>query len=114
MTAKYIYIVKETGTLKIKNNQVTLTPQKSIIESWDHKGDELVKLAATNKRTLETITYQFVISYDNSLQDWSLVLQANKETSREGKFGGIATYPNGWFYYKNFSDYDLTAPKIFK
>ncbi len=114
MTAKYIYIVKETGTLKIKNNQVTLIPQKSIIESWEHKGDALVKLAATNKRKLETTTYQFDIRYDNSMKDWDLLLQTNKETLRDGKFGGVQPYPNGWYYSKRFSDYDLTAPKIFK
>ena len=114
MTAKYIYIVKETGTLNPNGNQVTLSPQKSVIESWTHNGDALVKLIATNKRPLETMTYQFVIRYDDSMQDWNLVLLGNKETLREGKFGGIAPYSNGWFYYKNFSDYNLTDTKIFK
>jgi hypothetical protein len=113
MTATYIYIVKETGILKTNNNQITLTPQKSIIESWEHNGDALVKLMATSKRPLETMAYQFIIKYDDLMKDWNLILQANKETLRDGKFGGISPYPNGWFLTKRFSDYDLTACKIF-
>ncbi|WP_445732049.1 hypothetical protein [Mariniflexile sp.] len=114
MTAKYIYVVKETGLLKMNNNQVTLTPERSVVESWEHNGDTLVKLIATNERPLETMTYQFVIRYDDSMKDWDLILQTNNETLRDGKFSGIQPYPNGWYYSRRFSDYDLTAPKIFK
>lgn len=113
MTARYIYVVKENGIYKMENNQVTLTPQKSIMESWDHEGDALIKLAASNKRTLETTTYKFVVKYDEAMKDWDLVLQANKETLRDGKFSGVQPYPNGWNYSKRFTDYDLTATRIY-
>ena len=113
MTAKYIYIVKEIGAFKIEDNQFTVTPQKSIIESWEHDGDSLIKLATSQKRIIEETIYKFAIKYDESMKDWDLILQANKETLRDGKFSGVQPYPNGWIYSKRFTDYDLTASRIF-
>ncbi len=111
--AKFIFIVKESGAIKISDGQITILPERSSIESWENNDGILGNLMATEKRPLEEITYQYTFSYDDLMKEWNLVLQADEETLRDGKFAGISPYPNGWFLTKRFSDYDLTAPKIF-
>ncbi len=103
-TFRYSYdkllLTKETGTYQISGNKIIISPQKSIIESWSKKDgtDNWGKLLSTQNKTVEKTTYQFTKHYSAGMQEWNLVLQANKETQRDGPFNGGSAFSNAWIY----------------
>jgi hypothetical protein len=110
-----IFFAKENGTYKVTGNTVVLTPQNSIIQKWT-KGyiteaggrkayvDKLGKLISSQKRPLQKTTYQFTKEYMSGIQEWNLMLVAEKETLRDGPFNGGSYYKNTWFYKSVTSD----------
>jgi len=104
-----IYIAKENGTYVIQGNSITIIPQTSVFETWskattvdangkDASLDKLGKLKTSQKRTLEKITYQFTTEYFSGINEWSLILEYNKQTERDGPYNGGSSFPNAWFY----------------
>lgn len=95
-----ILLGKETGTYQINGNNLTITPKKSVLEAWSKKGgrDEWGKLLNTQNITLEKLTYQFTKHYFEGNREWSLVLQSDKATKRDGPFSGNSTFTNAWYY----------------
>ena len=95
-----LLLVKENGTYQISGNNLTINPQKSVIEAWSKKDgvDKWGKLLTTQNRTLEKVTYQFTKHYFSGIQLWNLVLQADKATQRDGPFSSNTTFSNAWYY----------------
>ncbi len=95
-----LLLTKENGTYQISGNNITIIPQKSIIEAWSKKDgtDNWGKLLNTQNITLENQTYQFTKHYFPGIHEWSLVLQADKPTNRDGPFNGGTTFSNAWIY----------------
>lgn len=91
---------KENGTYQISGNNLTLTPQKSVLEAWSKKDgtDKWGNFLSTQNITLEKVTYQFTKHYFSGIQEWNLVLQAGSVTKRDGPFSGNTTFSNAYYY----------------
>ena len=100
MTNNNILLVKEHGTFQISGNNITITPQTSVIQAWSKRDgtDKFGKLLTTQSRRLEKVTYQFTKHYFSGIQIWNLVLQAQAETERDGRFSTNTTFSNAWYY----------------
>jgi hypothetical protein len=95
-----ILLGKENGKYQISGNNLTIIPEKSVLEAWSKKDgrDEWGKLINTQNITPEKVNYQFTKQYFEGNQKWNLVLQAGKETQRDGPFSGNSTFLNAWYY----------------
>ena len=84
-------LIRESGTYSVSENNLTIIPENSVIEAWSKKngGDNWNQLKTSQKRPLEKTTYQFVLVEKN------LVLQADKETERDGHFSNGNSYSYG-------------------
>ncbi len=100
MTFDKLLLVKENGTYQISGSNITISPQKSVIQSWSKKDgtDKWGKLLTTQNRPLEKATYQLTKHYFSGIQLWNLVLQADKATERDGPFSTNTTFANAWYY----------------
>jgi hypothetical protein len=100
MTFDKILLVRENGTYQINGKNLTISPQKSVIEAWSKKdgADKWGNLLNTQNRPLEKVTYQFTKHYFEGIQQWNLVLQADKETQRDGTFSSNTTFNNAWYF----------------
>lgn len=114
MMMENIIVVKETGKYSVSGDTLTLTPSKSVISSYKKAGgvDALGPLVKSQPRDLETVAYKFTFHYFEGIQEWNLVLQADKATQRDGQFSNNTTFPNAWYFDQKFTDNDLTAPRI--
>ena len=108
-----ILIAKENGKYHVSGNDLTVTPQRSVLEIYSKKGgtDELGNLVKTQNRPLETVTYKFTFHYFSGIQEWNLVLQATAPTNRDGQFSSLTVFPNAWYFDQKFIDTDLTSPR---
>ncbi len=95
-----ILLGKENGSFQINGNTITINPEKSVLEGWSKKDgtDKWGKLLDSQNIELEKVTYQFTKYYFTGIQEWSLVLQADKVTNRDGPFGGNTSFANAWYY----------------
>ena len=114
MMMQTIIIVKENGKYAVNGNTITITPQKSTISSYKKDGgvDALGALVSSQNRQLETVAYKFNFHYFEGIKEWNLVLQADKTTQRDGPFSNNQTFPNAWYFDQQYTDKDLTAPRI--
>lgn len=108
-----ILIVKESGKYSVNGNQITVSPQRSVIEAYSKRngGDELGSLVRSQKRALETVTYQYTFHYFSGIQEWNLVLQAAQPTQRDGAFSSLKVFQNAWYFDQKFIDTDLTSAR---
>ncbi len=85
------FLIKERGSYVINGNIITLTPKTSVIQAWSKKNgaDNWNQLKSSQKRSLETVSYQF------SIADKNLLLQTGKQTQRDGNFNNGNTYTYG-------------------
>lgn len=113
MTYPYIIIVKENGTYNINGNRLTIFPKKSTIQRYSKKNnvDEIGSLVETQNRPLEKVTYRYQFHYFPGIQEWNLVLQADKPTMRDGNFSSNDTYQNAWYFDQKFTENELTSAK---
>jgi len=95
-----ILLGREIGTYQIRGNNLIIAPEKSVLEAWSKKdgADKWGKLLSSQNRTLENVTYQFTKHYFSGLKEWSLVLQADKQTQRDGPFSGGTAFNKAWIY----------------
>ena len=103
-----LLLTKETGTYQINGSNLTINPQKSVIQAWSKDSvvssgrktgtDNWGRLLNTQNITLENKTYQFTKHYFPGIQEWSLVLQADQPTKRDGPFNGGTAFSNAWIY----------------
>jgi len=70
------------------------------MQAWSKKngGDGFGKLLSSQNRTLETVAYRFTKHYFSGIDQWQLVLQADKATMRDGPFSTLTLFPNAWYY----------------
>lgn len=95
-----LLLIKETGTYQISGSNITIIPQKSVIQAWSKKdgGDNWGKLLTTQNRTLEKVVYRFTKHYFSGIDQWNFVLQADRATERDGPFSTNTTFANAWYY----------------
>lgn len=100
MTFDKLLLVKESGTFQISGSNITVSPQKSVIQAWTKKdgADKWGRLLTTQTRPLEKATYRFTKHYFSGIQVWNLVLQAGSATERDGPFSSNSTFTNAWYY----------------
>ncbi len=110
MMMQDIIIAKENGTYTVNGNSLTLKPAKSTIASYRKAGggDKVGALVKSQNRELETVTYQFTFHFFSGIQEWNLVLQAERPTKRDGAFSNNTTFSNAWYYDQKYIDEDLT------
>lgn len=114
MMHQNIIIVKESGRYSLSGDTLTVTPAKSVIASYAKAGgvDALGPLVKSQARALETVNYRFTFHYFSGIQEWNLVLQADRPSQRDGQFSNNTTFPNAWYFDQKFTDGDLTAARI--
>lgn len=91
----------ESGKYSLNGNQLTMTPLSGGNEEWSQNQnhpDQWGKLLKTSKRKLEKITYTFTLHYFSGIDETNLILQTSAPTNREGPFGSMQDYPNGWAF----------------
>ncbi len=95
-----ILLGKENGTYHINGTNLTINPEKSVLEGWSKKDgrDEWGNFLSSQNITLENVTYQFTKHYFSGIKEWSLVLQADKQTHRDGPFSGNTAFNHSWIY----------------
>ncbi|MBL0357152.1 MAG: hypothetical protein IPP72_09820 [Chitinophagaceae bacterium] len=95
-----ILLGKENGTYTISGNHISISPQKSVLEAWSKKDgrDEWGNRLNSQNIPPEKQSYQFTKHYFDGNKQWSLVLQADKATKRDGPFSGNSTFTNAWYY----------------
>jgi hypothetical protein len=93
---EHLFFTRETGKYHISGNNLTIEPQKSVIESWSKKEgtDNWGKLVKTQKKELEKITYQFDIQ--QFVTGRNLVLRTGKLTKRDGNYNNYEK--DAWLY----------------
>ena len=92
---------KETGTYRVTNDLLTITPKTSVLEGWSKRGgsgDKWGNRLDSQNRKLETVTYRFTKHYFSGIQTTSLILIADKVTQRDGPFSGGTGFNNAWIY----------------
>ncbi len=104
MSYDKIILVVENGTYQISGDSLAIKPQKSVIQAWSklNGGDGWGRMLTSQARKLEPVTYKFTKHYFSGIQEWNLVLQAEKPTDRDGAFSTFTQFPNAW-YYKQIS-----------
>ncbi len=100
MSYDKILLVKENGTYEINGTTLKISPQKSMIQAWSklNGGDAFGKLNNSQNRPLETVDYRFTKHYFSGIDQWQLVLQADKPTLRDGPFSTLTLFANAWYY----------------
>jgi len=95
-----IILVKENGTYETNGANLTIKPQKSVIQAWSklNGGDKFGRMLTSQNRTLETVTYRYTKHYFSGIDQWNLVLQADKPTQRDGPFSTLTLFSNAWYY----------------
>lgn len=95
-----IILVIENGTYQISGNNLAIKPQKSVIQAWSkaNGGDGWGRLLTSRNRALEAVTYKFTKHYFSGINEWSLVLQSDRPTDRDGPFSTFTLFPNAWYY----------------
>jgi len=99
-TSDKLLLTKESGTFKINGHNITVNPNKSVIEAWSKKdnADKWGKFLSSQNRQLEKVTYTFTKHYFAGIQQWNLVLQADRTTERDGPFSTNTSFNNAWYY----------------
>jgi hypothetical protein len=100
MAYEKIILVIENGTYQISGSTLSIKPQKSVIQGWSklNGGDNWGRLLATQPRKLEAVNYKFTKHYFSGIDQWQLVLQADRPTERDGAFSTFTLFPNAWYY----------------
>lgn len=80
-----ILLTRETGTYKISGNTISVVPLNSVTQAWTRKsGEDWGKLVSSQKRQLETTTYQY------SIEDYGiglvLEMRSGNVTKRDGDY----------------------------
>ena len=100
MSYDKIILVVENGTYQISGDSLSIKPQKSVIQAWSklNGGDGWGRMLSTQARKLEPVTYKFTKHYFSGIDEWNLVLQADRPTERDGAFSTFTLFPNAWYY----------------
>lgn len=96
-----LLLTRENGTYQISGNNLTVNPQKSVIEAWSKKNgtDHWGSLLTTQNNPLEKTAYQFFNHYNAVFSERQLILKLDNPTQRDGPFNGGAAFNNAWIYH---------------
>jgi len=94
-----MFLGRESGTYQVTSNAVKINPAKSVLEAWSKKdnADQWGNLLSSQNIDLEKTNYQFTKRFIEENNEWQLVLQAAKQTLRDGPFSSSST-GNAWIY----------------
>lgn len=87
---KEILFAYETGTYSVQGNQLTIIPNKGRGEWWAKVGQQASawgKRIKASDYKLEKTTYTFEIKYYSGSGGYSLMINTNKNTERDGTLG---------------------------
>jgi hypothetical protein len=95
-----ILLGKENGKYQINGNNLIIVPGESVIEAWSKKDgkDEWGKMINSQNQAQENVSYRFNKHFFNGTRKWSLVLQGDNATRRDGPFSGNTAFANSWIY----------------
>jgi hypothetical protein len=95
-----IILVIENGTYQMNGDKLSIKPQKSVIQAWSklNGGDGWGRMLSSQARKLEPVTYKFTRHYFSGIDEWNLVLQADRPTERDGPFSTFKLFENAWYY----------------
>ena len=95
-----ILLGRETGTYKQSGDNISVAPEKSVLEAWSKKNgvDDWDKLLSTQNIALEKTRYRFTKHFFSGTKIWALVLQADNATQRDGPFSSNTQFSNAWYY----------------
>lgn len=95
---KSILLGRESGTYHVNENNLTINPQKSVLEEWSKKNnaDQWGNLLKTQTIALEKTTYRFNKVHIPENNEWQLILTASNPTRRDGPFNNYDR--NAWIY----------------
>jgi len=92
---KNILFVHETGTYAVQGNQLIITPVKGVGEWWSKKDNNTKlwgnRLKASDYKS-EKMTYNFEINYYSGTDNYSLMLDPQKSTVRDGAYNGPTSF----------------------
>lgn len=93
-----ILLGRESGTYRITGTNLTIDPQKSVLEEWSkiNGADQWGRLLKTQNVSLEKVTYSFTKIYVPETSEWQLILKAGNQTKRDGPFNNYEG--NAWIY----------------
>ena len=100
-----ILLTRESGSYQVGGNTLTITPQKSVIESWKRTNEtnKWGPFISSKNVPLEKVTYQFVIENGGIDNELRLILQSDAPTRRDGPFDAESK----WYYKFPTHDYDF-------
>lgn len=109
-----LIFVKETGTYQLSGNNLTVTPQKNVFETWTKDSvmsggrksgtDKWGRFVSRQSLAFEKKSYQVVKHYFSHTQKWALILQTNEPTIRDGTLSNTTEYGNAYLYDAVTSD----------
>ena len=93
-----ILLGRESGTYMVSGNNLTINPQKNVLEEWSKKNntDQWGNLLKTQTIALEKVTYSFTKIHIPENNEWQLILKAGNATRRDGPFNNYDR--NAWIY----------------
>jgi hypothetical protein len=100
---------KEQGTYQKQGNALMITPQKSVLQAWSKKNgtSDYGELLVSENRPLEKVKYTFTKHYFSGTQTYSLVLQVEAPTTRDGTVSNNTTFTNAYYYNPTSLQYPL-------
>ena len=96
-----ITYTRESGSYGQEPGALTLTPTRSVMEVWTRRRDKPTlpdRLKASQSNPLTATRYRTAWHYWTGQREWNLVLMADQETLRDGRFSTMAAFPNAWYY----------------
>jgi hypothetical protein len=87
------------STIKLRKPETSSKPLPANNDSAASiLGTKWGRLLTSQNRTFEKVTYQFTRHYFSGIQQWNLVLQADRATERDGPFSISTLFSNAWLY----------------
>lgn len=101
LSGSEITYTREAGTYRLEPDALTLTPSRSVMETWTKRQDKKTlpdQLKRSQANPLAPTHYRTAWHYWAGQLEWNLVLMADRETLRDGRFSTMAAFPNAWYY----------------
>ena len=93
-TSQGFWTTEESGTYSVNGDSLTISPSASRVTV--RKLDGVIQ--KTQNNPLEKVTYKWRLYHFEGLNETQLVLQAARETTRDGGFSGNSNFPNSFLY----------------
>lgn len=93
-TSQGFWTTEESGTYAVSGDSLTVSPRASKVTVRSLEG--VVQKVQQNQ--LERVTYKWRLHYFEGLGETQLVLQAERETMRDGGFSANSDFPNSFLY----------------